>query len=294
MSQQDYDNFKRKLRDWMESHPEEYNCFVGEMNVSSDEGYRQILNTAFSLIPKYKKTLTKKINEGDFETTEDIEVLFKDENLADKLVKYVEKTPRGSIVPAMLAWLYYGDSFERMVEKGEELRKQSGSFFNKMWAMGGINFIISRSIHLGFRTKEDWKKHSKMMRLAESDDVVDWAIDQGSNYENKKAGRKPEIQILPKDKINQIGEFLRNKKSKTQLACLKIALEEMGLSKPGEIKAFRDALYNEFGDKRDIIGERGIQEAYASLTGLIAGGKQVKDQKDNREYIDQIIEFLSK
>lgn len=69
MSQQDYDNFKRKLRDWMESHPEEYNCFVGEMNVSSDEGYQQILNTAFSFIPKYKKVLTKKINEGDFETT---------------------------------------------------------------------------------------------------------------------------------------------------------------------------------------------------------------------------------
>jgi hypothetical protein len=128
----------------------------------------------------------------------------------------------------------------------------------------------------------------------ESDDVVDWAINGDSKNEKKKAGRKPEIQILPKDKVNQIGEFLKNKKSKTQLACLKIALEEMELSKPGEIKAFRDALYNEFGDKRDIIGERGIQEAYASLTGLIAGGKQVKDQKDNRKNIDQIIEFLSK
>jgi hypothetical protein len=65
MSQQEFDDFKQRIKDWMDSHPEEYNCFVGEMNVNSDEGYQQILNTAFALVPKYKKTLTKKINEGE-------------------------------------------------------------------------------------------------------------------------------------------------------------------------------------------------------------------------------------
>ena len=142
MSQQDYDNFKLKLKDWMESHPEEYNCFVGEMNVNSNEGYQLILNTAFSLVPKYKKALTKKINQGDFKNTEDIETLFKDEKLAEKLIMLVEKTPKGSIVPAMLAWLYYGNSFERMVEKGEELRGQSGNYFSKIWMMLGVKLIV--------------------------------------------------------------------------------------------------------------------------------------------------------
>ena len=294
MSQQEFDSFKQKIKGWMESHPEEYNCFVGEMNVNSDEGYQQILSTAFALVPKYKKALAKKINQGDFETTEELETLFKDENLADKLVKHVEKTPKGSIVPAMLAWLYYGDSFERMVEKGEELRKQSGSFFNKMWTMGGIKFIISRSISLGFRTKEDWKKHSKMMRLAESDDVVDWAIGNDSEDEKKKAGRKPDIQILPEEKLNQIGEFLKNNNTQYGLACLKIALEEMELAKSKGIKGFRAKLYEHFGNKIDVISERGIQEAYRELTSLLADGTLTKNHKDNRKFIDQIIEFLSK
>ena len=31
---------------------------------------------------------------------------------------------RRSIVPAMLAWLYYGRSYECMVEQGEELTKR--------------------------------------------------------------------------------------------------------------------------------------------------------------------------
>ena len=295
MSQQDYDNFKQKLKDRMDSHPEEYNCFVGEMNVNSDEGYQQILNTVFSLIPKYMKALTKKINQGDFESTEDIETLFKDESLADKLVKHVEKTPKGSVVPAMLAWLYYGDSFERMVEKGEELRKQSGSFFNKMWTMRGVKFIISRSISLGFRSKEDWKKHSQMMKLAESDDVVDWAIDGDSEDEKKKAGRKPDTQILLEDKLTQIGEFVKNNNNQRGLAFLKIALEEMGLAKSGEIQAYHDALEKEFGDKiDDIKSARGIQKAYKDLTGDLSVGGQVKNQEKNREFIDQIIEFLSK
>ena len=229
MSQQDYDNFKQKIKDWMESHQDEYNCFVGEMNIKSDKGYQQILKTAFALVPKYKKTLTKKINEGDFEDISDIETLFADDDLAEKLIKYVDKSPKNSIIPAMLAWLYYGESFERMVEKGEELRKKGYSYFTKMWATIGVELLISRSISSGFRTKADWKKHSEKMKLAESENVVDWAIDGVTEDEKKKVGRKPDTQILPEDKLEHIEEFVKNNNNQRGLAFLKIALEEMGL-----------------------------------------------------------------
>lgn len=295
MSQQDYDHFKQKIKDWMESHQDEYNCFVGEMNIKSDKGYQQILKTAFALVPKYKKTLTKKINEGDFEDISDIETLFADDDLAEKLIKYVDKSPKNSIIPAMLAWLYYGESFERMVEKGEELRKKGYSYFTKMWATIGVELLISRSISSGFRTKADWKKHSEKMKLAESENVVDWAIDGVTEDEKKKAGRKPDIQILPEGRLTQIEEFVKNNNNQRGLAFLKIALEEMGLVNPGEIQAYRDTLEKEFGDKiEDIKSVRGIQKAYKDLTGDLSVGGQVKDQKKNREFIDQIIEFLSK
>jgi hypothetical protein len=134
-----------------------------------------------------------------------------------------------------------------------------------------------------------------MMKLAESGDVVDWAIDGDSRDEKRKAGRKSDTQILPEDKLTQIGEFVKNNNNQRGLAFLKIALEEMGLAKYGEIQAYHDALEKEFGDKiDDIKSARGIQKAYKDLTGDLSVGGQVKNQEKNREFIDQIIEFLSK
>jgi hypothetical protein len=32
MPQQDFDNFKKRLKEWKETHPEEYDLFEEEMN----------------------------------------------------------------------------------------------------------------------------------------------------------------------------------------------------------------------------------------------------------------------
>ena len=51
MSQQEFDYFKQRIKDWMESHPEEYDCFEEEMNRKDNSGYQQILTMAFTLVP---------------------------------------------------------------------------------------------------------------------------------------------------------------------------------------------------------------------------------------------------
>lgn len=294
MSQQEFDNFKQRIKDWMDSHPEEYDCFEEEMNRKDNAGYQKILTAAFALVPQYQKIVRKRINQASAEDISDIEMLFSENNLAESLINEFEKTSPKSIVPAMFSWLYFGKSFERMVERGEEIRRNpETTFAEKIVILPVIKLVIARSISLGLRTKADWKAHRKLMKLAESEDIMDWAIDDETT-EKKKAGRKPDAQLLPEELLPSIEEFLRNKNTQRDIACLKIALEEMSLSKSGGIKAFRDALYKQYQDKDiHIISERGIQEAYKELTSFMGDGEMVKDLKENRIHIDEIKTFLS-
>jgi hypothetical protein len=56
-----------------------------------------------------------------FDDISDIEDLFTENKLAQTLLNESENPDENAIIPAMLYWLYFGQSFERMVEKGEEL-----------------------------------------------------------------------------------------------------------------------------------------------------------------------------
>ncbi len=42
MGQQEYDNFKRLIREWLDSHPNEYAKFVEEMNGKNYEGFQKV------------------------------------------------------------------------------------------------------------------------------------------------------------------------------------------------------------------------------------------------------------
>ena len=64
MSQQEFDNFKQRIKDWMDNHPEEYDCFEEEMNLKDNTSYQKILTMAFTLVPRYQKIIQKRANHG--------------------------------------------------------------------------------------------------------------------------------------------------------------------------------------------------------------------------------------
>ncbi len=303
MSQQEYDNFKQKIKEWMDSHPEEYDCFEEEMNRKDNEGYQQILMMAFMIAPQFKGMIRKINNQGLYDDISNIKDLFENNNLAEFLISEFDNTSEKSIIPAMLSWLYFGKSFERMVEKGEEIRKSHElTYVEKETILSTIQMVINSSINLGFRTKSDWNEHLKIMHIVDGDNLVDWAI-QNIPDEKKKVGRKPNKQTLPEmlsdtiihkpdDILIRIEKFLISKNSKRHIACLKIALEELNYIYQCEVKTFRDALNEQYGRKIKIISERGIQDAYKELNELIHG-ELVKDLKENRDYIDEIKKLLS-
>lgn len=302
MSQQDFDNFKLQLKDWMDSHPDEYDCFEEMMNQKDNTGYIQIVSLAFALVPQYHKVIKKNFNQGETTNISDLENMFAENKLVETLKTEVQTPSKESIVPAMLSWLYFGKSFERMVERGEEIRKSpEASFVEKIGIAKTIQLIVSSSVKLGMRTKNDWNEHKKLMEMVDSDKVVDWAIKE-IPHERGKPGRKSVEYTLtellststrkPKNILKRIEDYLKTKNTKRDIAYLKIALEELRYIPQCDVKAFRDALEKRYGTTIRLIAERGIQAAYKELNDII-GGRKVKELKENRDAINEVKTFLS-
>ena len=86
----------------------------------------------------------------------------------------------------------------------------------------------------------------------------------------------------PDELRQKIGEYLTKKHTQTDIARLKIALDELRyLVVPINIKPFRDALQAEYGSDIRIVHERGIQEAYSRLTEplLIGSSRRQSGQR---------------
>ena len=52
MAQQDFEHFKQEIKDWLDSHPEEYDCFVAEVNNKSAIGLYKVFKVGMKLAPK--------------------------------------------------------------------------------------------------------------------------------------------------------------------------------------------------------------------------------------------------
>ena len=195
-----------------------------------------------------------------------------------------------------------------MVERCEELRRSPDlGFLQKMTMSATIKLLISRSIKLELRTKQDWDAHRKAMRLAESDRVLEWAagtLPAEDAGEKRKPGRPSTTKSLmdmfspvvthPDELRQKIGEYLTKKHTQTDIARLKIALDELRyLVVPINIKPFRDALQTEYGSDIRIVHERGIQEAYSRLTEPLLIGSTVGSRGDEALIIREIKDFLS-
>ena len=92
----------------------------------------------------------------------------------------------------------------------------------------------------------------------------------------------------------KIGEYITKRHTQTDIARLKIALDELRyLVVPTNIKPFRDALQAEYGSDIRIVHERGIQEAYSRLTEPLLIGSAVSSRGGEALIIREIKDFLS-
>ena len=208
MGQQEYDNFKRLIKEWLDNHPDEYADFVEEMNDKKFKGFFKVFKIATKLAPKYKEAARKRIGDDRTPDFEELENILLHSDLAEKIVNEFHNPNKKSIVPAMLAWLYYGRSYECMVEQGEELTQRKDIPKLYKWLISGmVKFIIRKSITNGMRSKEDWQVFRKQQKAIEENTLVEWAIEEDedtdeedtdtlSEEQPKTAGRKADTRTL--------------------------------------------------------------------------------------------------
>ena len=313
MGQQEYDNFKRLIKEWLDSHPNEYADFVEEMNDKKFKGFFNIFNTAVRLVPKYKEAARKRIGDDRNPDFEELENVLLQSDLAEKIVNEFHTPNKRSIVPAMLAWLYYGRSYECMVEQGEELAKRKGITRLYKWLVSYmVRFIIKKSS--GMRTKEDWVAFRKQQKAIEESNLVEWSIEDEEDIEEtetedtdslqqgqpKSTGRKADTRTLPELLIEnrdvileRIGTRLKTHTTETDIARLYIALVEYRFMRPCPIKTFRNVLQQQYTDL-SIVHERGIQKAYRNLTTPFGGSKKlIKDIGEDHVAIEELKAYLS-
>ena len=52
MAKQDFEQFKQDIKEWLHSHPEEYDRFVAEVNNKSAIGLQKIFKLGWKLTPQ--------------------------------------------------------------------------------------------------------------------------------------------------------------------------------------------------------------------------------------------------
>jgi hypothetical protein len=230
------------MKQWMSDNADTYDDFEALMNSQSDAGYQKIMAQAMALVPKYEKAVSKKMNSGSVEDTLDIETLFADENLGAKLVGEFDAVKQGSIVPAAICWLFFGRSFENMVERGEEIMNSPNiNRFQSFIVARTMKMLIKKSIDLGLRTREDWDEYNNLKKTIDSGQTMDWALSQQGGVEPQapllhkvEAASTLESMLLLEDEqksklLGKVGDYLNTGVKGKRVAFMILALRNSGI-----------------------------------------------------------------
>lgn len=206
-----YDQFKADILRWKNSHREEYNRFARLMANGDERQYLAICRAIFKQLPKVKAEWELCWGDDSVEDFDNISLLFSEESVPEQIVEafqkqreennssdgilssawskvksfFRSKSKRHGIIlsaPLVLSWLYYGKSFEAMVNmvskqsanpKADRMDRQSCS-----WV---VEQIIQVSIKNGFRTQSDWDRYFSMNDAIENGTIGEWALQSATN-----------------------------------------------------------------------------------------------------------------
>ena len=156
---QTYEQFKADILQWKDAHREEYTRFAKMMADGNEVQYLAVCRAIFRQLPGIKK-------EWQMSWCDDSTDAFSNIGLHLTLS-----------APLVLSWLYYGKSFEAMVDM---VSRQAGhpkvGNAERMGCSIVIRQIIEVSIKNGFRTQEDWDRHLAMKSAIEKGGIGEWAL----------------------------------------------------------------------------------------------------------------------
>lgn len=185
----------------------------------------------------------------------------------------------------MLCWLFFGRSFECMVEFGEEMiRNPQLNFLLRRLARVNIKMIINRSLAIKARTEEDWVKFveeldelgetptvtasvvSKFKSLPTDTKVTMKETSEKKPIPGKQKKRRTLEELLPNGDeylFESIDEHVSLRQSGRDLALLYLVLDKGRAMVRTTVTEFHAALVSRYEDKAnvEIPGHRWIQGA---------------------------------
>lgn len=302
MAQQDFEQFKQEVKDWLDNHPEEYDRFVAEVNDKSTTGLHKIFKLGCRLAPQMMRKYQAECH-GDLADERSLQSYSADADAAKQLVEEFHNVEKDSIVPAMLAWLYYGKCYETMVMQLEaESQNPANNFFERKMAAFMIKIVINSSIRSKMRTKEDWRKFNQERKTLKEDCVVETSIENLSmdvkcNKEEPSVNNQNPLAL--KDYLHGNQERIIEKiklrvstqHTGTDLARLYFALQEEGILSGCDVTTFHKLLANELPNC-DLKTVRNLQIAIKKLNDSTNKGK-IKDCGTERKIINEWRTYLT-
>ena len=115
-----HEQFKSLIKEWLDTHREEYCAFAEEVSKRDRSGFQQIFLYAQSIAPAYANAVKSRMADNRDEGFDDLEKLLEDADIGRTILRDFQSENPDTIAPAMLAWLYFGNSWELMVSYNEQ------------------------------------------------------------------------------------------------------------------------------------------------------------------------------
>lgn len=256
-------NDKDEVREWMETHPQEYAQFAAKMNEQGICGILKLGEEAFLSSPTFKKEMEKMVAAGRFETSSLLETL----SMSGFAANYFKGKEDDRM--AMAAWIKYGESPELIVNELSKAmvaqnKRKYRSMISSLLKLFWDKFFQRR--HLQYR--EHCKAHNQIAKDNTFQTLLS-SQDEGM--------------------VKRIGEWASRRCTGMSTAHLYIALVETGeISPKMPLTRFVDAMRASFPN-HTIVGVRQLQKSVNYLQNLSPNRKQYgKDEPEHRFAIDAI------
>lgn len=316
-----FEDFKADVRKWKNEHREEYNRFAQMMAGCDEQGFFLFYRTVAKQMPQLVRQWEMVYND---DTSPDkftgIYVLFKEQAVPQQIVGlygrerntvYTDSAtpslwqrtkrlfgwrsePRVRIsAPLVLSWLFFGRSFETMVQMLEKQAKRPEAALPDIQTCGYVSkLVIQTSIKGRYRTCEDWARFFAGQNAARSGHLGEWALNEvketeGVNIQSGQPtpkfdndtptsiGGRPKAKELPlsaylncetKDAVIEVlRKFLISQHTANGQALSYYALTQLELLAVKTDKEFSVGMVREFGDVPTLKSESAIRQAISRL-----------------------------
>lgn len=328
------ERLKAALLKWKEVHETEYNAFARVMRSGDASCYMRFYRSIVLMIPRFRRRWRQDWNSDAIDSFDDITIMVKESNLprdivdmcvrkddselpdsaqsislSDNLKKLFGIKPKPRVrlsMPLVMCWLYFGKSFESMVEMLDcQLSSKDADTMDKEKCSIAVKAVIKASLSGGYRTQHDWDCYFARKNAIASGDTGRWAmaevrkefetsvekVQEADTQENaaKTTGRNKSRNLPLRDYISCdnteavigiIRKFIIANNTGYGLTLPYFALRDLGLFKGTIVDSeYSAGLALQFSDIEGLKGESSVRQALGKMRKqqyVVIDGKQTQ------------------